>query len=163
MKSCHNSINHLMDLTRLYKSKRYLNNNDQPLLAERELLFRYIVLDKYGRFPKCHRVFVGPRPWHIEILHRVKKTSTFNLLEISKIEIMETDRSIVPEMLRYPKFQKCCFHRCQHWIPQHRIPLQTTDGGSPKFQKCCSKVSIADLYIKGTANNSRNRAPSAHE
>ena len=27
----------------------------------------------YGRFPKFHRVFVGPRPWHIEIRHRVKK------------------------------------------------------------------------------------------
>ena len=27
----------------------------------------------YGRFPKFHRVFVGPRPWHIEMRHRVKK------------------------------------------------------------------------------------------
>ena len=26
----------------------------------------------YGRFPKFHRVFFGPRPWHIEIRHRVK-------------------------------------------------------------------------------------------
>ena len=34
----------------------------------------------YGRFPKFHRVFVGPRPWHIEIRHRFKKTSTTNLL-----------------------------------------------------------------------------------
>ena len=28
----------------------------------------------YGRIRKFHRVFVGPRPWHIEIRHRVKKT-----------------------------------------------------------------------------------------
>ena len=51
----------------------------------------------YGRFPKFHRVFVGPRPWRIEIRHRVKTTSTINLsgfetLNNSKIEIMETDR-----------------------------------------------------------------------
>ena len=42
--------------------------------------------------------FFGPRPWHIEIRHRVKKTSTINLfgfetqIENLKIEIMETDR-----------------------------------------------------------------------
>ena len=43
--------------------------------------------------------FVGPKPWHIEIGHRVKTTSTINLfgfetlkLKNSKIEIMETDR-----------------------------------------------------------------------
>ena len=56
--------------------------------------------DSYGRFPKFHCVFVGPRPWHIEIRHRVKQTSTINLLgfetqiEKLKIEIMETDRSM---------------------------------------------------------------------
>ena len=27
----------------------------------------------YGRFPKFHLLFLGPRPWHIEIRHRVKK------------------------------------------------------------------------------------------
>ena len=43
--------------------------------------------------------FFGPRPWHIEIRHRVKKTSTINLLGFetlklsSKIEVMETDRN----------------------------------------------------------------------
>ena len=33
--------------------------------------------------------FFGPRPWHIEIRHRVKKTSTINLLgfEALKLEI----------------------------------------------------------------------------
>ena len=45
--------------------------------------------------------FFGPRPWHIEIRHRVKKTSTIDLfgfetqIENSKIEIMETDRTSV--------------------------------------------------------------------
>ena len=34
---------------------------------------------QYSRFPKFHRVFFGPRPWHIEIRHRVKNTSTINL------------------------------------------------------------------------------------
>ena len=57
------------------------------------------MLNAYGRFPKFHRVFARPRPWHIEIRHRVKKTSTINLcgfefrIENSKIEIMETDRT----------------------------------------------------------------------
>ena len=57
-----------------------------------------IHISKYGRFPKFHRVFVGPRPWHIEIRHRVKQISTINLfgfetqIDNSKIEIMETDR-----------------------------------------------------------------------
>ena len=65
----------------------------------------------HGRFPKFHRVFVGPRPWHIEIRHRVKKTSTINL-EISKIEIMETDRkrylaSWVPSPPGKHTFQNC--------------------------------------------------------
>ena len=42
----------------------------------------------YGRFPKFHRVF-WPRPWHIEIRHRVKKTSTMNLFgfETPKLKI----------------------------------------------------------------------------
>ena len=41
--------------------------------------------------------FFGPRSWHIEIRHRVKKTSTINLfgfetLKIRRLKIMETDR-----------------------------------------------------------------------
>ena len=44
---------------------------------------------RIGRFPKFHRVFFGPRLWHIEIRHRVKKTSTMNLfgLETLKLKI----------------------------------------------------------------------------
>ena len=41
----------------------------------------------YGRFPKFHRVFVGPRPWHIEIRHRVKQTSTINLLGFETLKL----------------------------------------------------------------------------
>ena len=41
----------------------------------------------YGRFPKCHRVFVGPRPWHIEIRHRVKNTSTINLFGFETLKL----------------------------------------------------------------------------
>ena len=41
----------------------------------------------YGRFPKFNRVFVGPRPWHIEIRHRVKKTSTMNLLGFETLKL----------------------------------------------------------------------------
>ena len=29
---------------------------------------------RHGRFPKFHRVCLRPRPWHIEIRHRVKKS-----------------------------------------------------------------------------------------
>ena len=60
----------------------------------------------YGQFPKFHSVFVGPRPWHIEIRHRVK-TNIHNEfvrigdshIEISKIEIMETDRIQVSQSI----------------------------------------------------------------
>ena len=41
----------------------------------------------YGRFPKFHRVSVGPRPWHIEIRHRVKKTSTINLCGFETLKL----------------------------------------------------------------------------
>ena len=41
----------------------------------------------YGRFPKFHRVFVGPRPWHIEIRHRVKKISTINLFGFETLKL----------------------------------------------------------------------------
>ena len=66
------------------------------IILHHSILHYYIQL--YGRFPKFHRVFVGPRPWHIEIRHRVKKTSTIDLfgfdtqIKNSKIEIMETER-----------------------------------------------------------------------
>ena len=32
-------------------------------------------------------VFFGPRPWHIEIRHRVKKTSTINLFEFETLKL----------------------------------------------------------------------------
>ena len=41
----------------------------------------------YGRFPKFHRVFFGPRPWHIEIRHRVKRTSTINLFGFETLKL----------------------------------------------------------------------------
>ena len=47
-------------------------------------LSRFVV---YGRFPKFHRVFVGPRPWHIEIRHRVKKTSAINLFGFETLKL----------------------------------------------------------------------------
>ena len=43
--------------------------------------------ESYGRFPKFHRVFVGSRPWHIEIRHRVKKTSTINLFGFETLKL----------------------------------------------------------------------------
>ena len=41
---------------------------------------------RYGRFPEFIVVF-GPRPWHIEIRHRVKKTSTNNLFGFETLEL----------------------------------------------------------------------------
>ena len=41
----------------------------------------------YGRFPKFHRVFWGPRPWHVELRHRVKKTSTINLFRLETLKL----------------------------------------------------------------------------
>ena len=32
-------------------------------------------------------VFFGPRPWHIEIRHRVKKTSTINLFGFETLNL----------------------------------------------------------------------------
>ena len=40
-----------------------------------------------GRFAKFHRIFVGPRPWHIEIRHRVKRTSTINLFGVETLKL----------------------------------------------------------------------------
>ena len=40
----------------------------------------------YGRFPKFHRVF-GPRSWHIEIRHRVNKTSTISLFGFETLKL----------------------------------------------------------------------------
>ena len=31
--------------------------------------------------------FLGPRPWHIEIRHRVKKTSTINLFGFETLKL----------------------------------------------------------------------------
>ena len=42
---------------------------------------------QHGRLPKFHRVFVGPRPWHIDIRHRVKKTSTINLFGFETLKL----------------------------------------------------------------------------
>ena len=58
--------------------------------------------------------FSGPRPWHIEIRHRVKKTSTINLsgfetlkLKSLKIEIMETDRVVFAPSLAFAISMLC--------------------------------------------------------
>ena len=40
-----------------------------------------------GRFPKLHRVLLGPRPWHIELRHRVKTTSTINLFGFETLKL----------------------------------------------------------------------------
>ena len=41
----------------------------------------------YGRFPKFHRVLFGPRPWHIEIRHRVKQTYTIKLFGFETLKL----------------------------------------------------------------------------
>ena len=38
-------------------------------------------------FRICFVFFVGPRPWHIEIRHRVKKTSTINLFGFETLKL----------------------------------------------------------------------------
>ena len=72
-----------------------------------------------GRFPKFHRVFVWPRPWHIEIRHRVKRISTINLFGFEtlklKIRRLKLWRPGVWHMIRN------CF--CYHFI-------ETTDSTS---------------------------------
>ena len=72
----------------------------------------------FGRFPKCHRVFVGPRPWHIEIRHRVKKTSTINLfgfetlkLKIRRLKLWKPTvclaRRLTVSVRRHGIFRRC--------------------------------------------------------
>ena len=57
-----------------------------------------VVLTMIRSISEISSYFFGSRPWHIEIRHRVEKTSTIDLsgfetqIENSKIEIMETDR-----------------------------------------------------------------------
>ena len=59
--------------------------------GERRRLLGHSERDKWGqhcgRFPKFHRVFVGPRPWHIGIRHRVKKTSTISLFGFETLKL----------------------------------------------------------------------------
>ena len=56
--------------------------------------------ESYGRFPKFHRVFLGRDPGTLKSDIVSKELSTINLvgfdsqIENSKIEIMETDRTI---------------------------------------------------------------------
>ena len=63
----------------------------------------------YGRFPKIHRVF--PRPWHIEIRHRVKTTSTINLFgfETLKLKIRRL-KLWKPTVGRLYAGVSCCRH-----------------------------------------------------
>ena len=44
-----------------------------------------------GPVPEVSSCFFGPRPWHIEIRHRVKKTSTINLFGFETL-ILKTRR-----------------------------------------------------------------------
>ena len=41
----------------------------------------------YGRFSEISSFFVGPRPWHIEIRHRVKNTSTIDLFGFETLKL----------------------------------------------------------------------------
>ena len=59
---------------------------------------------EYGRFPKFH-CFFGPRPWHIEIRHRVKKTFTINLFGFDIFQLK--------------------IRRLKLWKPTVRLELQT--------------------------------------
>ena len=63
------------------------NNNDNDLKLQRQL--RQVQQEHrcYGRFPKFHLCFFGPRPWHIEIRHRVKKTFTINLFGFETLQL----------------------------------------------------------------------------
>ena len=51
------------------------------MYIERE---REIMLRPISEISSC---FFGPRPWHIEIRHRVKKTSTINLFGFETLEL----------------------------------------------------------------------------
>ena len=41
----------------------------------------------YGQFSEFQVCFLGPRPWHIEIRHRVKNTSTINLCGFETLKL----------------------------------------------------------------------------
>ena len=61
------------------------------------------VLRSISEFPSC---FLGPRPWHIEIRHRVKQTYTINLfgfetlkLKIRRLKLWKPTVRTPPRML----------------------------------------------------------------
>ena len=113
----------------------------------------------YGRFPKFNRVFVGPRPWHIEIRHRLKKTSTINLcgfetlkLKIRRLKLWKpTVRAqllkgrrlivrycfVICEFIFHCKF----LHECTSCIPlvhldqgaRRTLQGHSADGGPEKY------------------------------
>ena len=99
-----------------------------------------ISITTYGRFPKFHRVFVGPRPWPIEIRHRVKQTSTIDLFGFETLKLK--------------------IRRLKLWKPGIRFVsdwTQPLDILSADSEMCCSylstkiqnntKIPIKQIYI----------------
>ena len=72
-----------------------------------------------GRFPKFHSVFVGPGPWHIEIRHRVKQTSTISLCGFEILKLKS----------RRLKLWKPTVCLCTDWCLQ-ALGLDSLDGRS---------------------------------
>ena len=54
------------------------------MLMRGQLLCRDLALRSISEISSC---FFGPRPWHIEIRHRVKKTSTINLFGFETLKL----------------------------------------------------------------------------
>ena len=81
--------------------------------------------------------FVGPRPWHIEIRHRVKKTSTISLfgfetlkLKIRRLKLWKptvVDSASLPFKF-LPRFVRCALRRRRHSAKSVQL---TTAGIEP--------------------------------
>ena len=78
--------------------------------------------------------FFGPRPWHIEIRHRVK-TNIHNQfvriwdsqIEKSKIEIMETDRMLIWHIYHMTLVYQCVsLSLCLIWYSMYRYDRKPT-------------------------------------
>ena len=74
------------------------------------LLFEYSLLSSIRSISEISSCFFGPRSWHIEIRHRVKKASTINLpgFETLKLKIRRSK-------LWKPTVCMCvCMHVCMY-------------------------------------------------
>ena len=99
-----------------------------------------MIKEAYGRFPKCSSCFFGPRPWHIEIRLRVKKTtSTINLFGFETL-VLKTRR------LKSWKPTVCVYFDDYGFIACHHIAVNVLFTFASYVMLCVCYVMLCSCY-----------------